>query len=288
MRLRSAYLCIERGKHGLGFKQQHLCVAAVQMDCKLGQVQENLRKAEVLVEEAASRGAKLIVLPELFNTGYSVKERDFELAESLPDGPTAKWMTELCHKHGIYLSAAMLEKGAISGLIYDTAVIVGPDGLIGSYRKTHLWDQENIRFGKGDEFSVFPINGYKVGMQICYEIGFPEGARILTLKGADILLYPSAFGRARLYAWDIATRSRALENGAYVIAANRYGTETDETEFGGHSRIVNPAGTVLAEAARPDEVIVAELDLSLIPEQRGKIPYLRDFNRGLISKEYLN
>lgn len=266
-------------------KRQHLCVAAVQMECRLGQVQENLRKAEALIEEAVGLGAKLIVLPELFNTGYRVEERDQELAEPLP-GPTLNWMTELCRKHQIYLSAALLEKGHISGLVYDTAVITGPDGLIGSYRKTHLWDMENTRFAKGEDFPVFRTKDFNLGLQICYEIGFPEGARILTLKGAEILLYPSAFGKMRLYAWDIATRSRALENGAFLIAANRSGIEKETTEFAGHSRIVDPTGAVLAEASKPDEVITATLDLSLITEQRNKIPYLRDLNRQLISKQY--
>mgnify|MGYP002622191410 CR=1 FL=1 len=267
--------------------QHLLCVAAVQMECRLGQVKENLRKAEDLIEKAVGLGAKLIVLPELFNTGYRVEERDKELAEPL-SGPTLNWMTELCRKHRIHLAAALLERGHISGLVYDTAVIAGPEGLIGSYRKTHLWDMENTRFAKGDDFPVFPMDGYNLGLQICYEIGFPEGARILTLKGADILLYPSAFGKMRLYAWDIATRSRALENGIFVIAANRSGIEKETTEFAGHSRIVDPAGTVLAEATKPDEVITATLDLSMIAEQRSKIPYLRDFNRHLISKQYSN
>ncbi|MCK9906111.1 carbon-nitrogen hydrolase family protein, partial [Frankia sp. Cpl3] len=134
----------------------------------------------------------------------------------------------------------------------------------------------------GEDYPVFDLGFARLGMQICYEVGFPEGARILTLKGADIVVFPSAFGQARLYAWDLATRSRALENGLYVIAANRTGTEKGETTFGGTSRIVDPQGTVIAQAVQEDEAIISEIDLSLVTEQRRTIPYLRDWNKRVI------
>jgi predicted amidohydrolase len=209
------------------------------------------------------------------------------LAESIPGGPTTEWMTQIAKRSTVYISAAILESGSSNGVVYDTAVLVGPEGLVGSYRKTHLWDKENIRFAKGDGFPVFETALGRIGLQICYEVGFPEGARILTLKGADILLYPSAFGEARLYAWDLATRARALENGAYVIAANRMGTEVDETTFGGHSRIIGPCGNVLAEAKQEDEVIISTIDLQKVIDQRRTIPYLRDLNKAVIYRQFL-
>ena len=255
------------------------------MGCVLGDRDPNLQKAGKLVEEAVQAGAKLIVLPELFNTGYRVEERDVELAEPIP-GPTVEWMQQLARTHGVYLVAAILEQGLSKGLVYDTAVLVGPEGLLGTYRKTHLWDVESVRFTKGEEFPVFQTDFGTIGLQICYEVGFPEGARVLTLKGADIILYPSAFGKAREYAWKIATRSRALENGAFVIAANRTGTEKEVTEFGGGSCIVNPWGEVLAEASADDEVIVQEIDLQEVIDQRRRLPYLRDMNKSLFAREY--
>lgn len=262
-------------------------VAAIQMNCILGNKQENLAKAKKLVEQAIQQGAKLIVLPELFNTGYRVEEHDWELAEPIP-GYTTDWMSEISARNGIYLVGCMLEKGQTKGLVYDTAVVVGPDGLIGSYRKIHLWDTENTRFAKGEEFPVFDLGIVRLGMQICYEVGFPEGARILTLNGADIVVYPSAFGKARLYAWDVATRSRALENGIYLIACNRTGTEKGETTFGGTSRIVNPEGKILAEASQEDEVILSEIDLDVVARQRRTIPYLRDLNKSVFLKGLLS
>jgi predicted amidohydrolase len=261
-------------------------VAAIQMNCVLADLDANLLKAKTLIDAAVEQGARLIILPELFNTGYRVEEKDVALAESIP-GPTTDWMAQIACESNAYLVASILETGSSNGLVYDTAVLVGPKGLVGSYRKTHLWDAENVRFTKGEEFPVFDTSLGKVGLQICYEVGFPEGARILTLKGADIIVYPSAFGKARLYAWDLASRSRALENGAFVIAANRTGTEKNETTFGGHSRIVDPCGNVLAEAQGEDDVVVAEINLQQVIDQRRTIPYLRDLNQAIVGKEYL-
>jgi predicted amidohydrolase len=258
-------------------------VAAIQMNSIPYQVDENLKKTKHLIDVAVEQSAQFIVIPELFNTGYRVEEKDVELAESIP-GPTTDWMMSIAKQYKIYLTAAILESGVSQGLVYDTAVLVGPEGLVGSYRKTHLWDAENTRFTKGEEFPVFDTPWGKVGLQICYEVGFPEGARMLTLKGASIIVYPSAFGKARFYAWDIATRARALENGAFVIAANRTGTEKGETFFGGHSRIVDPCGHILAEATEEDEVITVEIDLGHVTQQRRTIPYLRDLNKNIIYK----
>ncbi|WP_027415557.1 carbon-nitrogen hydrolase family protein [Aneurinibacillus terranovensis] len=264
-----------------------LRVAAAQMNCTLGDKEANIRNASKLIEQAVVQGAKLVVLPELFNTGYRVEEQDMQLSEAIP-GPTTDWLCAMSRKHQIYTVSCILEKPSIEGVVFDTAILTGPQGIIGTYRKIHLWDQENTRFGKGKAFPVFDLGFVRIGLQICYEVGFPEGARILTLRGADLVIYPSAFGKARLYAWDIATRSRALENGTYVIACNRSGVERGETVFGGSSRIVNPQGEVLVEASREDEVILADLDLSLISKQRQTIPYLRDLNRALIKEQLAN
>lgn len=281
-RLQQEYL----GGYAMENNPAFMKVAAVQMNCILGDRDANLEKAKALIEHAVKNNAQLVVLPELFNTGYRVEDRDMELAEPIP-GPTTEWMGNIASQHQLYMIGAILERGESEGLVYDTAVLVGPDGVEGAYRKTHLWDQENVRFTKGDQYPVFQTPYGKIGLQICYEIGFPEGSRILSLKGADILIYPSAFGMPRLYAWDLATRARALENGAFLIAANRSGTEKSETVFAGHSRIVDPLGRVMTETAKEDDVIMAEIDLQLVANQRRTIPYLRDLNRRLISDKYI-
>ncbi|SHI60494.1 carbon-nitrogen hydrolase family protein [Desulfofundulus thermosubterraneus] len=260
-----------------------ITVAAVQMKCFPGNKEKNLQKALTLIDDARSKGAELIVLPELFLTGYRVEEEDLALAETIP-GYAVEQLGKYAREKKVFLAGTIMEVGVKRGVVYNTAFLIGPDGLIGTYRKVHLWDREQLRWACGEEYPVFPTPFGRVGIQICYEVGFPESARILTLKGADMLLYPSAFGLPRLYAWDLATRSRALENGVFLIAANRSGQEKD-TQFAGHSRIVNPQGKVLAEAKNDDEAIVATVDLAEIAEQRRRIPYLKDLKRFLVLKK---
>lgn len=249
--------------------------AAIQMDCIPGDVAANLAAAERLVGEAARQGARLVALPELFSTGYRVEEDDARLSETIP-GPTIQRMTALCRAHNIHIAGALIEETAKG--CYDTAFVTGPGGLLGTYRKSALWGAENGRFLPGEAaFPVFDIGCCKLGLQICYEIGFPEGARLLALQGADVIVYPAAFGKARSYAWELASRARALENGCYVIACNRWGVEKSETEFAGNSRIVGPRGDLLASAAEDgDEAVVATLDLAQMRAQREAIPYLKD------------
>lgn len=253
--------------------------AAIQMVCELGNKGANIAKALSMIDEAIRQQAKLIVLPELFSTGYKVEKRDLQLSEEIP-GETIDKLLKVANLERIYIAGAILEAGETLGVVYDTAFLVGPDGLIGKYRKIYLWDKENIRFARGKEYPVFHTPLGNIGLQICYEIGFPEGARFLTLKGANILLYPSAFGAPRKYVWEIAGRSRALENGCYVIASNRSGRE-QEIEFCGNSRIISPKGEVMVNAVDLDEVIICEIDLSMVKVQRNTIPYLRDLKQNL-------
>lgn len=126
-----------------------------------------------------------------------------------------------------------------------------------------------------------------VGHQICYEIGFPELSRLMVLKGVNVIAYPSAFGRARYYVWDIQSKARALENGIYVVAVNRAGVDDNTVFLGGHSRIIAPNGEVLCEADRDsDAVLVAEIDVDKCTEARRTVPYLRDLNKALVKSEW--
>ena len=261
-----------------------LIAASVQMDCTPYDKEKNLAHAEDLIAEAASKGAKLIVLPELFSTGYRVELQDRDLAEEIHGQTTAR-LQVLAKKFDAYIAAAILEKGEDKN-IYDTAIIVGAEGLIGCQRKMHLWGDEVKRFGKGNSIGVIKLPFATVGLLICYEIGFPEQARIQVQKGAEILIYPSAFGKARYYAWDIASKSRALENGAFVIACNRCGQDLDSV-FGGLSRIVAPDTTILAAAGVDEERIVcAEINLDETKKMRSTLPYLRDLNWKLCNRNF--
>lgn len=264
---------------------QEVKVAAIQMDCTLGDWEENMSKAERLVRQAAEQGARLAVLPELFNTGYSVAEMDYELSELVPGGKSTEWMEKISRQYDMYLVAALIERSDCDGVVYDTSVLTGPEGYIGKYRKVCLWGNESLRFRSGSNYPVFDLGFARLGMQICYEVGFPEEARILTLKGANLITYSAAFGQARSYAWELASRARALENGLYVVAANRWGTEKETLEFAGKSRIVDPRGEILAEQQEGDGVILAEICIDEVEKQRRTIPYLKDYKRELFSSE---
>ena len=265
--------------------QSVIRVAAIQMSCIPGDKEQNLRKASRLIKEACEREVQLIVLPELFSTGYFVKELDMDLAEHIP-GKTTLLMERIAKERDLYICGAILEHGESKGVIYDTAVLVSPNGLEAVYRKVLLWDSERTRFKHGCSFPVVRTKFGILGMQICYEVGWPEVARILTLKGADILICTAAFGKERYYAWDLATRSRALENGVFLVASNRSGKE-GEKEFASHSRIVDPKGNILAEASQIDEVIVASIDLDDVVKQRRAVPYLRDYETAIFQGEMM-
>ncbi|POZ57467.1 (R)-stereoselective amidase [Lysinibacillus sphaericus] len=255
-------------------------VAAIQMNCELGNKEGNLLKAQTLIKQALEQQATLIVLPELFNTGYRVEDQDWQYAETIP-GETTSYLQRIATQHDITIIGCILERGEIEGMIFDTAFVIAKNGILGKYRKTHLWDQENLRFTRGDTLSVIQKGDLKMGLQICYEIGFPEGARLLTLQGANLLIYPSAFSEKRYYVWDTASKARAIENGCFVIAANRSGIEKQSTNFGGKSRIIDPQGNVLIEATKEDECIVATIDIQQVIQQRREVPYLRDLNKVL-------
>ena len=259
-----------------------MLVAAVQMNCVLNDVAANLQKAERLI---AGTKADWVVLPELFNTGYVVKS-DEEMAECIADSPTIRWMQTVAQKQGILLSGCLMVKRA-DGVITDTAISVNANGIVAEYDKVHLWNGEEARFKNGNRLmQPFRYQDFQIGMQICYEIGFPELSRLMVLAGANVLMYTAAFGRARYQVWDIQSKARALENGAYVVACNRAGTD-EEVVLGGRSRIVAPDGSVIVEASvLDDEVIEAELDIEKVIEARRTVPYLRDLNLNLVQSEW--
>lgn len=259
--------------------------AVIQMNCEPGNVDRNTNRARELVGQAAEAGAQWAVLPELFQTGYVLQGRDREFAGPVPGGQGSRWMVETAKAFQIMLTGCIIEEE--NGCIFDTAVMASPEGIQGIYRKVHLWGNERERFCPGAEIGR-PVGWgrWTVGLQICYEAGFPEGARMQVLKGANVLAYMAAFGAARTGVWDLATRARALENGCYVVAADRCGTEPGQTEFAGQSRIVAPDGSVLAQVDSGEGIAVAELELSRVEQQRKAIPYLRDLRTGLIAAEW--
>lgn len=233
----------------------------VQFAPEFGKINRNIEKALFLIEKA---DAELIVLPELFNTGYlfiSVKEAD-SLAESIPDGKTTKALCSIAREKKIHIVAGIAE--IAKGKLYNSAVLVSPAGYIATYRKLHLFNEEMLWFQPGDKkFAVYDIGSCKIGMMICFDWFFPESTRMLALKGADIVCH--AANLVLPYGQD-AMIIRCLENRIYSITANRMGSEQrngKKWRYTGKSQIISPHAQILCRAsAEEEEVGVAEIDIS--------------------------
>jgi predicted amidohydrolase len=236
-------------------------VAGVQMDVELGAVAANLGRMERRLAEAAGHGAKLVVFPECAATGYcfeSVADAR-EVAQPIP-GPITERMSQLCHEHGTYAAFGMVELDA--DRLFNAAVLVGPEGVLGSYRKIHLpYLGLDMFTTPGDRlFRVDHVGNVRVGMTICYDGSFPESTRSLALLGADLILLPTNWPPGAETTAEYVTNARAVENNVYFMAVNRVGTERG-FRFIGHSKIADPHGNTLAEARGTDEqILYAEID----------------------------
>jgi N-carbamoylputrescine amidase len=271
-------------------------VGAVQMSCSTDP-EANLRKAMQGVRDAAAQGAEIVCLQELFRSQYFCREENaelFDLAEPIP-GPTIEVLGSLAKELQVSIVASLFEKRA-HGLYHNTAAILDADGsLAGIYRKMHIPDDplyfEKFYFTPGDlGFQSFDTRHSRIGVLICWDQWYPEGARIASLQGANILFYPTAigwhpaekaqYGEAQLDAWRTIQRAHAIANGVFVTAVNRTGYEgppDSGIEFWGHSFVADPFGRVMAEAAADrEEVLVVECDPKQIDEVRRNWPFLRD------------
>ncbi len=257
-------------------------VAAIQMHCSADRA-DNLARATALIGEAATRGAELVVLPELFaSLGRTSQMR--AAAETL-DGPTLAWASGLARQHRCSIVAGSFVERADDQL-FNTSVLVNPDGtLLAHYRKVHLFDidvagatsRESDTFSAGnDAVTASLIEGTTIGLTICYDLRFPELFRIEALRGATIIAAPSAFTAATgADHWELLVRARALENQVALIAAAQWGTSPDGVECSGHALIVDARGTKIAEASSEgDAVITAEIDLAGIEQLRTRLPSL--------------
>lgn len=258
----------------------------------------NLAKALVKIDEAASQGAQIICLQEIFQTLYFCQEENaefFNQAESIP-GPLVSRLQEKSRELAVVLIVPLFERRA-PGLFHNSAAIIDADGsLLGIYRKMHIPDDpqfmEKYYFAPGDlGFRAWDTKYGRIGVCICWDQWYPEAARLTALDGAEILFYPTAIGwipddptEARGHqqnAWETMQRSHAIANGCYVAAPNRVGLEVSpegaQIEFWGHSIIVGPDGALLECASSTDEaVLVRTLDLAKIEEQRIAWPFFRD------------
>src|SRR5438874_2347166 len=230
-------------------------VAVAQTEPKLGEKERNLEACLARLEEAAAAGAQLLVLPECAIPGYMFDSGDEAMpyAEEIP-GPTTEALAEACRRLDVYAVCGLLERDG--DVIHNAAVLVGPESLIGSYRKTHLPFLGVDRFVvPGEELPVFETPLGRIGLEICYDLRFPEVTRTLALNGADIVAHPTNFPMAAKVQTEVITLARAAENRVYLLTANRVGKER-WGEFCGWSQIVDPYGRRLTEAGETEEALL--------------------------------
>ncbi len=247
-----------------------------------------LEKHFGFIDQAAKKGVQILCLQEIFNGPYFCPGQDkrwYGAAEPIPDGPTTRLMQEIAKKHGMAIVVPLYEE-AMRGVYYNTAAVIDADGkYLGKYRKQHIpqtsgfWEKFFFKPGDGG-YPVFQTQFGKVGVYICYDRHFPEGARALGLNGAEIVFNPSAtVAGLSQYLWKLEQPAHAVANGYFVGAINRVGTEAPWNigKFYGSSYFVNPRGQFVAEASEDnDELVVADLDFSLIDEVRQVWQFYRD------------
>jgi len=247
-------------------------VAVAQMEPRLAETERNLDAALERLEEAVAAGAQLLVLPECAIPGYMFDSAEEALpyAEEIP-GPTTEAFERECARLGVHAITGLLERDGDT--LYNAAILVGPDGLIGSYRKTHLPFLGVDRFvTPGRELKVFDTALGRIGLIICYDLRFPEVTRTLALHGADMVALPTNFPMAAKLQCDVIAPARAAENRVYLLVANRVGKER-WGEFCGWSQIVDPYGTRLAEAGESEEaLLVADVELEKARDKDYVVP----------------
>ncbi len=267
-------------------------IGLIQMRCGADK-EKNLERALAGIREAASRGANIVCLQELFLTPYFCQVEDaerFDLAEPVP-GPTTETLSRTAAENGCVVIGSLFEKRA-PGIYHNTAVVFDADGAyLGKYRKNHIPDDPNYHekyyFTPGDlGYRTWETRYGKIGVLVCWDQWYPEAARLTALSGARILFYPTAIGwmdeereaegDAQHCAWETVQRGHAVANGCYVAAVNRTGRE-EALDFWGGSFVANPFGEVAAKAAHDrEEVLVTECDLGRIEEIRRNWPFFRD------------
>src|SRR6202521_3153109 len=275
---------------------QTVTIGLIQRKCSADSA-ENLAKAVSGIREAAARGAQIVCLEELFRSQYFCREENhdnFNLAEPIP-GPSTEALGKLAKELGVVVIASLFERRA-AGLYHNTAAILDADGsLLRIYRKMHIPDDplyyEKFYFTPGDlGFPNFDTRYGRIAVLVCWDQWYPEGARLASLRGANILFYPTAIGwhpsekeehgAAQLDAWRTVQRSHAIANGVFVAAVNRVGFEgpaQSGIEFWGSSFVADPFGQVLAQASSDkEEILLVECDPARIEDTRRNWPFLRD------------
>lgn len=246
----------------------------VQMPCIEGNRKENFARANGLLQGHASKAdTDFIILPELFAIGF--RQEDYSVQGPSVPGATSEFLERTAEEHSAYVVGTGLEKAGSK--YYNTLVIATPAGkTLGTYRKIHPFQAERDVFEGGKKIVLFDLKGIKVGVEICYDIRFPEVTRKLALEGAELVLVPAAFPDPRAAHWDNLVMARAIENQLFMAAANRVGDAFDQKTYFGHSQVVDPWGVRLTRINSAREVFTTVADTSMIESVRNQITTYAD------------
>ena len=254
---------------------------------KLGNKERNLRQISEQASKARKRNVDLLIFPELHLTGYTMRDEVTHLAEPIP-GPSTRKVETLAREHGVHVVFGMPEESEVKGVIHNTAVFVGPKGLVGRYRKIHLPThsvfEERRYYRPGQEASVFKTDIGVIGLSICYDLYFPELTRLQALQGAELVVCISASPGLRRRFFEGFCLSRAMENAVYLAYVNRVGIE-EGLQFWGGSRVIAPNGSVLAQCKYDvEEFQICRVDLGEVSRARAFIPTIKDLEPGLFDQ----
>jgi len=258
-----------------------ITIALGQISCRVGDKKHNIENMKRKIRQAKKRKADLIAFPELALTGYVVRDRAYELAEPVPTGPSARQIEEMAKKEDVHIIFGMIERSAkASAVLHNTALLIGPQGYIGKYQKiylpTHSIFEEKRYFRPGYQTPVFETELGKIGIIICYDIYFPEITRLLSLRGAKLIVCISASPSVRRGFFETLTAARAIENTVFVAFVNLAGIQ-DGLQFWGGSRIIAPSGSLISRAKYDaDDLITANINYSELTRVQAFVPTLRD------------
>jgi predicted amidohydrolase len=264
---------------------REITVATVQMKPRLGEMEDNLVKMSEMISKIASQQkVDLIIFPELITSGYELGLRFTELAQRVP-GPTVNLIAQRANEYGVYVAFGMVTKEKVESVLYNSAVVIGPDGeLLEVYNKVHLRGEERMAFREGYKLPTIDTEFGTLGLMIGYDLAFPEVARTLALGGADILCVMANWEAPHMDEWKTYVRARAMENALFVAAANRVGEDVTLT-FGGESMIVGPRGQIHATLAGETDpnsgeplegFAVARIDLDEVRRSREEFQLIQN------------
>jgi predicted amidohydrolase len=264
---------------------REITVATVQMKPKLGEAEDNLVKMSEMISKIASQQkVDLIVFPELITSGYELGLRFTEIAQRVP-GPTVNLIAQRANEYGVYIAFGMVTKERVESVLYNSAVLVGPEGeLLDIYNKIHLRGEERMAFREGYKLPVIETEVGNIGLMCGYDLAFPEVARSLVLDGADVLCVVANWEASGIDEWKTYLRARAYENAVFVVGANRVGEDVTLT-FGGESMIVGPRGQIFASLATETDpntgaplegFAVARIDLDEVRKNREEYQLIQN------------